>query len=332
MATIGNVALTLSEHAKRMDPDGKIAKIVEILNEQNEILDDAVWIEGNLPTGHRTTTRGGLPTLTWRMLNYGVPVSKSTTVQVDDVCGMLEGYSEVDKSLADLNGNTAEFRLSEDRPFLESMNQTVASALFYGNSKTDPEKIMGLAPRFNSTSAGNGGQILDAGGTGADNTSIWLVTWGDNTAHMIFPKGSKMGLQHNDKGQVTLQDENNHNYEGYRTHYKWDLGLSVRDWRYIVRIANIDVSDLATFGAGTDNSAALIRLLIQAYNLLPNMGMGKMAIYCNRTVKTWLDIMVSEKTNVNLSIEQYGGKPTTMFWGIPIRRCDALLNTEAQVT
>jgi len=332
MATIGNVGLTLSEYAKRLDPDGKIATIAEIFNETNEILQDAIWVEGNLPTGHKTTIRGGLPTLTWRKLNYGVAVSKSETTQVTDVCGMLEGYSEVDKDLADLNGNTADFRLSEDKPFLESMNQTVASSMFYGNTDTDPEKFMGLAPRYNLTTAGNGGNILSGSGSGADNTSIWLVTWGDNTCHMIFPKGSKVGLQHNDKGQVTLQDANNNNYEGYRTHYKWDLGMTVRDWRYVVRIANIDVSDLATFGAGTDNSAPLMRLMIQAMNLIPNKGMGKMVWYANRTVKTWLDIMAMEKVNVNLSIEMPGGKPQTTFWGVPIRLCDALLNTEAVVS
>lgn len=332
MATIGNVALTITEWAKRVDPDGKHAKIVEILNQTNEILDDAVWVEGNLPTGHRTTVRGGLPTLTWRMLNYGVPISKSVTAQVTDVCGMLEGYSEVDKALADLNGNTAEFRMSEDKPFLEAMNQTVANAIFYGNSDTDPERIMGLSPRFNDLAADNAENILDGGGSGADNTSVWLVTWGDNTCHMIFPKGSKMGLQHNDKGQVTLQDADGNNYEGYRTHYKWDLGMTVRDWRYVIRIANIDVSDLATFGSGTDNSAPLIRLMVQAYNLIPNMGMGKMAIYCNKTIKTWLDIMAMEKDNVQLTIDEYDGKPITRFHGIPIRKCDVILNTEAQVS
>jgi len=331
MATIGNLNLTLSEWAKRLDPDGKIAKIIEILNDTNEVIQDMIWIEGNLPTGHRTTVRGGLPTLTWRLLNYGVPVSKSVTKQVTDTCGMLEGYSEVDKALADLNGNISEFRMSEDVPFLESMNQTVSSSFFYGNSDTDPERIMGMAPRYNSTTAENGENVILGGGSGADNTSIWLVVWSPNTVHMIFPKGSMAGLQHNDKGQVTLQDAAGNNYEGYRTHYKWDLGLTVRDWRYAVRIPNIDISNLATFGSGSDTSAPLIRLMVQAYHKIPNMGMGRAAIYCNQTIKTWLDIMAMEKSNVNLTIDNYDGKVVTGFRGIPIRKCDALLNTEALV-
>lgn len=331
MATIGNLNLTLSEWAKRLDPDGKIAKIIEILNDTNEVIQDMIWIEGNLPTGHRTTVRGGLPTLTWRLLNYGVPVSKSVTKQVTDTCGMLEGYSEVDKALADLNGNISEFRMSEDVPFLESMNQTVSSSFFYGNSDSDPERIMGMAPRYNSTTAENGENVILGGGSGADNTSIWLVVWSPNTVHMIFPKGSMAGLQHNDKGQVTLQDAAGNNYEGYRTHYKWDLGLTVRDWRYAVRIPNIDISNLATFGSGSDTSAPLIRLMVQAYHKIPNMGMGRAAIYCNQTIKTWLDIMAMEKSNVNLTIDNYDGKVVTGFRGIPIRKCDALLNTEALV-
>lgn len=332
MATIGNNDLTLSEHAKRMDPDGKIATIADILSQHNAVMDDAKWIEGNLPTGHRTTLLAGYPTATWRKLNYGVPNSKSVTVQITDNCGMLEVYSECDKALADLNGNTAEFRMSEDKPFLAAMSNTVASAIFYGDSQTDPEKIMGLAPRFNSLSAANGGQILDGGGTGSDNTSIWLVTWDESTAHMIYPKGSKVGLQHSDKGQVTLQDANGNNYEGYRTHYKWDLGMVVRDWRYIYRLANIDVSDLTTFNAATDNSAPLMRMMIEALDGLPVQTMGQKVFYCNKTVKTWLDIMAMEKTNVNLTIENFAGQPVTMFWGVPVKRCDAILNTEAQIT
>ncbi len=120
MATIGANALTLSDWAKRVK-DGKVQKIVEIMNLINPIIDDMMFVEGNLPTGHKTTIRSGLPSVAWRLLNYGVQPSKSRTVQVTDTVGMLEAYAEVDKALADLNGNTAEFRLSEDRAFLEAM-------------------------------------------------------------------------------------------------------------------------------------------------------------------------------------------------------------------
>ena len=330
MATIGNGNPTLADFAKRLDPDGRVDAIVELLSETNEILEDMAFVEGNLPTGHRTTIRSGLPSATWRKLNYGVQPSKSTTVQVTDQCGMLEAYAEVDKALADLNGNTAEFRLSEDRAFLEAMNQEMATTLFYGDSSVTPEKFMGLAPRFSdATNAENKDNILSGGGTGSNNTSVWLVVWGPNTAHGIFPKGSTAGLHQKDLGEVTLEDANGGKYQGYRTHYKWDIGLTVRDWRYIVRIANIDVTALTKdASAGAD----LIDLMVQALEIVPNLGLGRPVFYCNRTIRSFLRRQITNKSNVNLSLEDFAGRRVLAFDGVPVRRCDAILNTEAAVS
>lgn len=331
MAIKGVSNPTLSDVAKRLDPNGKIAAVVELLSETNEILEDITFLEGNLPTGHRTTVRSGLPTVTWRQLNYGVQPSKSRTVQVTDSAGMLEAYSEVDKELAMLNGNTAEFRLSEDRPFLESMNQTMASTIFYGNTATEPEKFMGLAPRYSDLSAENGGHILDAGGTGSDNASIWLVVWGPNTCHMFYPKSSSAGLKQQDLGEDTKTLDDGSMYQVLRAHYQWKAGLTLRDWRYVVRIANIDVSDLSDAGEGTYAGASLINLLIKAYNKLHSTNAGRPVIYCNQDVKTALDLLATNKDNVQLTVDNYAGQPTTKFWGIPIKRVDALLNTEERV-
>jgi hypothetical protein len=328
MATIGTTALTLIDWSKRLDPNGNTADLVELLNTTNPILTDAAVVEGNLPTGHRTTVRTGLPTPAWRMLNYGVQPSKSTTVQVDDSSGMLEAYSQVDKDLANLNGNTASFRLSEDRAFIEGMTQEMASTLWYGNTATDPKKFLGLSPRYASLSAANADNIIDASGSGSDNTSIWLITWSDQTTHLIFPKGSRAGLQSRDLGEQTLIDAAGGLYQGYRSHYKWDIGLSMRDWRYNVRICNIDVSNLIA-----DSSAAnLTRQMIKATHLLPSDGMGKSVFYVNRTVSTYLDLQMMNGTNVNLTLDNAAGARVMSFRGIPIRRSDALLNTEARVT
>jgi hypothetical protein len=183
MTTLSVTNPTLLDLAKASDPDGKIATIVEILNAQNEILDDMTWMEGNLPTGHRTTIRAGIPAPTWRKLYGGVQPNKGRTVQVTDSCGMLEAYAEIDKALADLNGNTAAFRLSEDRAHIEGMNQEMADTLFTGNETTEPEAFTGFNARFNSLSASNAENIINGGGAGTDNTSVWLVVWGPNTVH-----------------------------------------------------------------------------------------------------------------------------------------------------
>jgi len=331
MATLNQGNLTLADWIKRQGTDKKVAAIVELLSARNEILEDMVWVEGNLPTGHRTTIRSGLPSVTWRLLNYGVQPSKSKTVQVTDSCGMLEAYSDVDKALADLNGDTPAFRWSEDQAFLEAMNQDFASTLFYGNTGTDPEKFMGLSPRYSAiTSNANIENILNGGTNDTDNTSIWLITWGDLATHGIFPKGSQVGLHHEDKGQVTLDDAAGGHYEGYRSHFKWDCGLVVRDWRSTVRICNIEVSDIVK-GAAT--GADLITLMVQAIGKATKTGVpGRMAFYCNEGIQTWLQLQIINKANVNLTFDTAGGKPVLRFNGIPVRRCDAILDAEAALT
>lgn len=329
MAAIGDSNPTLLDVASRVDANGKVQTIVEMLNETNEIIDDATFIECNDGTGHKTTLRSGLPQSTWRKLNYGVQPSKSRTVQVKDACGMLEAYAEVDKTLADLNGNTADFRLSEDRAFLESMNQSFADTLIYGDTSLDPEKFMGLAPRYSDPSAENGGNIINGGGSGSDNTSIYLVVWSPLTAHCIYPKGSKAGVTHEDLGQKTLEDGQGGKYEGYRTHYKMDAGFTLRDWRYGVRIANIDVSALTKdASAGAD----LIDLMDQAIELIPNIAMGRAAFYCNRTIRSFLRRQIKNHDNVRLSLDDVAGKKVLSYDSIPVRRVDAILNTEAALT
>ena len=321
---------TLLDVARRTDPDGKIATIVELLNQSNDVLTDMSWVEGNLETGNKTTVRTGLPTPTWRKLYGGVQPGKSTTAQVQDSCGMLEAYAEIDKALADLNGNTAAFRMSEDSAHIEGMSQTMATTLFYGNEGSTPEAFTGLAPRFNSLSAQNADNIVSGGGSGSDNTSIWLCVWGPQTGFGIYPKGSQGGLQMNDKGQVTIEnvDGNGGRMEGYRTHYRWDAGLTIRDWRYFVRIPNIDVSDLDTVA----NTKNLINWMIQASERIPSFGKGRAVWYVNRTIREALRKGILERVANNLSWETVEGKRVMTFDDIPVRRTDALLNTEAVVS
>lgn len=326
MAIKSTNALTLADWAKRTDSDGKVPTIVELLSQTNPVLTDMLFVEGNLPTGHRTTVRTGLPAATWRLLNYGVPSSKSTTAQVTDSTGMLETYAEIDKALADLNGNTAEFRLSEDNAFLEAMNQTMAETIFYGDTRINPQRFTGLSARYNDKSAKNAQNIVDAGGTGSNLTSVWLVVWGSNTVHGIFPKGQKAGLNHQDLGEQTLKDPNGGQYQGYRTHYKWDNGLTVRDWRYAVRIANIDTTKL-----GADDGPNLAKLMVQALHRIPNLQMGKAVFYMNRDAAEYLDIQATEKASLAISVKETEGVWWTSFRGVPVRTCDALLSTESQV-
>jgi len=332
MATLSVTNPTLADLAKVTDPDGSIADVVEILNATNEILMDMTFLEGNLTTGHRTSIRSGLPTPTWRKLYGGVQPTKSRAVQVTDNTGMMEDYSEVDKALVEMAGNPAAFRLQEDRPHIEGMNQEFASTLFYGDESTAPEEFTGLSARYNSLSAENGDNIIAGGGSGSDNASIWLICWGPNTCHGIIPKGSKAGVQQRDLGEVTLEnaDGSNGRMQAFRTHYRWDVGLSVRDWRYAVRIANIDRSALLATAA---SGANLNDLMHQAWTEIPNVSMGRCAWYMDKSILSMLRRQTSSAVSSStLTTDIVGGTMQTSWGGIPIRRCDALRGNEATVS
>lgn len=332
MATVGSNALTLADHAKRIDPNGKTPKIVEMLAQTNEVLDDMRFMEGNLPTGHRSTIRTGLPTVYWKLLNQGVQPSKSSTAQVDVACGMLEAWSEVDKEVAELNGNVNSFRLSEAQAFIEAMNQEFSETLFYGNSSLSPEEFNGLAVQYSSLSAVNAENIISGSGAGSDNSSIWLIVWGDQTCHGVFPKGSKAGLDHEDLGLQTVQtstDIAGTRLRAYQDRFHWKAGLVVKDWRYVVRICNIDISNLVAKSSAAD----LIDLMIKAIHRIPNLNMGKACFYANRTVVQMLDIQRRDDVAAaGMTYAEVDGKLVPHFRGIPVKKCDSLLETEATVS
>lgn len=337
---LGGELPNLVNVTKRLDPDGSIAKIAELLMQFNPILEDVPLIEGNLPTGHRTTVRSDLPQATWRKLNYGVRPTKSSTTQVDDTIGMLEDYAEVDKDLAMLNGNTAEFRMSEDTPHLESMSNDMASTLFYGDTVVNPERFLGLAPRYDNLGIPAGKpdaqsqsaylqNVLNGGGTNADiQTSVWYIVWGQETVHGIYPKGSVGGLQSQDLGEKTLFDADGGRFQGYRSHYQWKMGLCVRDWRYIVRIANIELNLMLTEA----NQISLYQAMIKARYAAPQNNVGMASYYASPGVFAMLDIAATDKANAALGYQNVFGKDVLTFRGTPIKPCHAILETEAVLT
>lgn len=335
MPTIGNTVPTLVDLAKRLAPDGSLDTIAEILNQSNEVIPDIEWIEGNGLTGHMTTLRTSLPTVYWRRYNEGVLPSKSTTGQIEERTAMLEANSETDWDLLHLNDMSEGWRASEERPFQESMGIEFVRVLFYGNTATDPKIFPGFATRFNdvnigeSSSGAKDGAVIDGGGTQGDNTSIWLIGWGSNSVHGIFPKGSKAGLLVEDRGRWDIKDANGGIYSVARTHFKWDCGLAVRDWRYVIRIANIDYSNLIT----NTGAADLVTLMIRALDRRPiDAGGARWAFYAARPVFTMLRTQALTKSQYTTTFDQVAGKEIVSFMGIPIRRVDQLLTTEAQLT
>lgn len=337
MATLATTVSTYADVAKRLDPSGGISGILEILNRYNPILTDMLVKEANDGTGHKTTVRTGIPQAAWRLLNYGVPKVKTTTAAVRDTTGMLEVYAECDKDLANLSGNQKAYRLSEAEGIMEGMSQQMAETVIYGNTALNPERFLGLSARYSTgvvANAASAANVFNAGGAdAAHNTSAYLVTWGERATHGIFPKGSQAGLRHQDLGEQTLFDDAGGMYQGYRDHFKWDLGLTVRDWRQNARIANIETDELADM----TKVKALLKLMIDASEALPisgedaNAGGGRRVWYVSKSVRSALRWGILEKVSANLTWGDWYGKRVMMMDDIPVRRLDAILETESVV-
>lgn len=334
MAALASLYPTLVDITKRLDPNGSVSRVAELLSKYNPIITDIAWHEGNLPTGHRFTARTALPPVTWRKLNQGVAPSKSSADQYTETCGMLEGYSKIDAAVAAMNGNAAAFRADEDNAFLMAMNIEVVNALFYYSTSVNPERLQGFSPRLAATS-GNvaSAQIIksDASASGANQTSIWLVGWSPDTVFGIYPQGSIGGLQSEDLGKQLVPDAGGTNFfTAWVTHYVWKLGLCVRDWRYLVRICNIDVTRWkADLSQGADLAMSMMDAIAALYSL---QGIQPI-FYMTRQAYSMLNKQLAKKATVNfLEYIERGGVRIPSFMGVPIRLTDGLTQTESVVS
>jgi hypothetical protein len=333
MTTVGTNAVTLLDVARRT-VDKKIAKLIEVLHDTNEILQDIMWMSCNDGDSHVVSIRTGLPSVAWKRFNYGVAQSKGQSQTVKEATGMLRAYSKVDKDLADKNGNAAEFRASEDVGFLEAMNQELATTLFYGNTNTHPEKFNGFSMRYVSPSSSRreiGYNMINGGGAGATNTSVWLVGWGEMSCFGLYPESERAGFDMNDLGTQLMEDANGLLNRYYVTEYSWRVGLCVKDWRHVVRICNIDMTTFDDAGESTFDGPAILQLMIRAIRRRPPTTLGRPVFYMNGDLLTALDLISNFDNRLCLKVTEVDGQPITSFRGIPIRRCDALINTEAAV-
>jgi hypothetical protein len=341
---------SLLDLASRLDPEGRIPVIAEMLSQANDFYDDLAMVEANEITGHMFVFRTSIPAGAWRQYNQGVPFSKSTTAQARVSLGMLEDYSQIDLALAEHSGDVIRFRESEDAAFLEGMSQTIVQTFFYGNSAVTPAEFMGLAPFYNTlntANAANATNVISGAGAGSSNTSIWLIGHGPETIFGLYPRGSQAGLAMKDKGDtVPAFDALGNRFEAYTSWFRQQTGLCPKDWRYGVRFANIDTTAAGLAGASApDLFAGMAQMLLLVPKLTKSTsGVTKTdapndntqgvrpVFYCNRTSRHWMDVQAMRNRQVLVSIEDYAGLPVDSYRGIPIKIVDQITNTEATVS
>lgn len=342
MAVLGQELHTIADLTARLDPDGKTARIGEWLSQTNEVFAWLRWKEGNLPTGERTTVRTGLPSVYFRGYNQGVDPSKSRVAQIDEGAALLEGKSAVDREVAKASGNVGEYRLTESAAFFESLTQTFCTTMFYGNASASPQEFTGLAPRFNSVSGTVADQIIDAGGSGSDNGSIWLIVTGPQGVMGIYPKNTKAGISHIDVTAgsgvaddgtdigIYWEDADGKEFLALVDQYNLHCGLSVKDPRRVGRIASIDRSLLTVdYSTGAQLQMLMVELMSRVDGL---SSPGHSAAWVmDRSMRSFLERQLLNDKNPYLGYDDVAGRRMPTFGGIPILRTDALAVDEAAV-
>jgi len=337
MATLGATYLNLKDLIKREQPDHSIAKVAEILNQQNPVLEDIPWQVCNDGTQNITHVRTALPTASLLSVGGGVPVGKSNVDAVTDITSRIGIASEVSKRIIDLNGNSAAQRALEARSMLEAINQKWANLWFYGNATTgipttaDPLAFDGLSKRYGTIAGQTADQIIDAGGTSTNNTSVWMVINGPKTICGLIPQGGGVGIKHtpvNGGTPVSKTLSSGNIDEFYQDIWELHCGQKLEDWRGVVRIANINTANLVSESGAAD----LIKLMIKGqHRLLPVEMLGTPVIYVSRTTAQMLDIQALNKAAGNLTVETAEGKRKTMFRGYQVKVVHALSDAEARV-
>ena len=327
MATIGATCLTLNDLRKRLGTDGKIDEIMEVLAASNPILDHMTWMEGNLTTGNKTTLRNSIPKPSVRYINKGIAPTKSDTKQITDTSVILQARSEVDVELLALSSDKEAFRRSEDQAHIEGFGQQLADMVIYGNTASDPDTFNGLDIRHRALGVTD--PTISAGGTSSGAmTSAFFVEWGPRSCTGIYPKGASAGLDHKDLGEQTVEDRDGLKYQAEVSLFTWKCGLTVRDYRTVGAIRNIDP---ALFATGTSaQKLALLKSFLTVHDRLRHP--DKAILYVSNALFTGLKLFLMDKNNAYVTQDTLeGGIPAYRFDGVRVVKLDAISDTEATI-
>lgn len=340
MAAKGVSLLTLADVAKSKNK--QIGKVAEVLIQHNAMLNDIPYMEMNEGTIHKEDIRSALPFVYYRKANQPIPASKSTIEERTFQACHFESKSQIDKAVAERGGmdRVAYNRWNQAQGHLQAHANELASLMLYGSPVSSNLKTAGFFDIFSTLSASEptSKQIIDAGGTGTDNTSILKVHWGERSVFGVYPAGTQSGLSRTDYSaggkyvKIPGLDVNGNfgDFWGYEEEFSTDHGLVVKDYRQAACVRNIDVSNLVS-GSG---AADLIDLMISAEYKIDDPSNGQGVWYVNRTIEAALHKQALTKVGAGagLTFDNYQGQRVLMFLGSPVRRMDALLTSELQVS
>ena len=328
----------------RQTHNNEIMDVAEVLNETNDVVQDAIVQRANDMTTHMVTRRTRLPAVNWVKVGNGWNATVGLTNQAIEQMGMLKARYLCPEDIMRIQPNPDKYRANQERAYIESMGQELANTLM-GNvasgalspTTVPPEEFAGFQYRLPSISSDPTKYCVNNGNTsGSDNTSIYFVQWSPNKVYLIYPRNTEGGgLKKKDEGRVYTSGDNatasttasypnpTNSLWAYVTEFSWDVGLCVEDTRCVKRLANIDSVQTETYTLD-ENKIIQIRNNFKTNDTI--------YMYCNETTFTQLQIRAKDKTNVHWTEQNPFGKPQMYFLDMPVRRCDAITNAEGAIS
>lgn len=336
MATLNSQFPSLTDVIKLINPNGMAAKVVNVLDQLNEIVDDMVAVECNNGDGHVVTVENTLPAVAYRMLNGGTTPTFGTHAQFTEATAMLEQRSLVDVKVAGYRKDPENYRFVQSRMVLEAMIQQTVSTIFYGNALTDPTSFTGLSPRYSSLSGDTSANIINGGGAAGSQFSIWLINWSDMGLQWLYPdnlEGGTAGIKHTNLNTFELQNAAGVTNAMMTVHgdkYEWDGGICLNNYKNVVRICNLDLTDLQD----ETNEPNIPQLMNDAYHCLKDRSMGRISWYMNRTARKYFERQCKQNVAAGgqLSYDVVDGKRMTSYMGIPVKTVDQLTIAESVIS
>lgn len=318
--------------AARMTANQEIIDVAEVLNETNQVIQDAHVERANEMTSHLVSRRTALPTVTWVKVGNGWTATTGLVQQARETIGQMKSRYQCPQDVMRYQPNPGKYRQQQERPHMESMAQEFANTLFYGGIDPTgptlasvPEEFDGLSTRLTTLSTTTTTYVANNGDSAAsDDTSMWFIQWGPGRVYLVYPRNTgTAGITKEDKGLQLVAGDNSQNLWAYITEFAWDVGLAVEDGRCVKRLANISSTSGDAFTLNEDR-------IIETLNDFE--GTAPIDIYCNKTIFTQLQILAKDKANVHWGPEDPFGRPQLMFLDSRLRRCDAIRNDEASLS
>lgn len=311
---------TLVELAKRTDPNGNSAELINILAERNPMLEEAHWERANDLNSHEFTQVIELPKGEFGRINKGIAYSAGRTKQVvEPICEIAEAYC-VDDRLLKKAPSPQEYLAQEAALHVEGMGQTAHATLLYGNRGTNPDAINGFMTRYNSLSMTD--SVTNNGGSGADVASILVVNWGRDSAYLAYPREFGDFLVEKGPSDQWIQPAAGTGYWGKVITWSINMGLCIANPKNVQRICNIETT-------GSSNIFSDDKL-ITALNKMDKT--DNAVIYVNKAIYTQMQIAFKNRANVNFTMQEAWGRPIMHFMGIPVKKCDQMLSTETALS